>query len=431
MRQRAASVDTTLLGTVVALLLVSAEMVYSASFVVAHNEFKDDTYFLSRQLVWIVIGLVVMSVLSQIDYRVFRRWSLLILVFGLAGLVLVLVPGLGSSNYGSARWLRFASFLQIQPSEYSKLAIVLYMAHWLSLKGQRISEFSYSSLPFVILLGVVAGLVVVEPDFGTAVVIIMTALSIFWIAGANIVHFTVGLFLSAGVMSFVLMTAGYRANRVLAWLKPFDDIQGLGWHTVQTLTCIGSGGLTGLGLGASRQKFYWVPNAHTDAIFCVIGEELGMIGTVGLLVLFAIVAWRGLRIAFAAPDNYGRLVAAGITTMIVCQAWINMAVVTNTLPYTGITLPFVSFGGNSIVISMAGVGLLLSISRCGQEVATRRRLARVAAELKLQTQPNPSQPPPRAASGTAPPLPVATGLLGSSTSLRRERRSRHPRQDRD
>jgi cell division protein FtsW len=429
-RQRAASVDTILLGTVIALLLVSAEMVYSASFVVAHNEFNDDTFFLSRQLVWIVIGLVVMGALSRIDYRMFRRWSLLILVFGLIGLVLVLVPGLGSSNYGSARWLRFASFLQIQPSEYSKLAIVLYMAHWLSLKGQRISEFSYSSLPFVIILGVVAGLVVVEPDFGTAVVIILTALSIFWVAGANIVHFTVGLFLSAGVMSFVLMTAGYRANRVMAWLNPFDDMQGLGWHTVQTLTCIGSGGLTGLGLGASRQKFYWVPNAHTDAIFCVIGEELGLIGTVGLLALFAIVAWRGLRIAFTAPDNYGRLVAAGITTMIIWQAWINMAVVTNTLPYTGITLPFVSFGGSSILISMAGVGLLLSISRRSQEVATRKRLARVAAELELQTKLQAPLLPREAASGP-PPLPLAASLLESSTSLHRERRSRHRRRDRE
>lgn len=431
MRPRRASIDSILLGTVVVLLLVSAEMVYSASFVVAHNEFNDDTHFLLRQLMWIALGLLAMSVLAQLDYRELRRFSLPLLLLGIVGLVLVLAPSFGTSNYGAARWLKLGSLLQFQPSEYIKLAMVLYMADWLSRKGHRISEFSYSSLPFVIILGIIAGLVVVEPDFGTAVVIVLTAVSVFFVAGANLLHFVFGLMLSAAGMWAILTAAAYRMDRLQAWIDPWKDLQGLGWHTAQTLICIGSGGPTGLGLGASRQKFYWVPNAHTDAIFCVIGEELGLIGTVGVLALFVIIGWRGLRIALRAPDIYGRLIAAGITMMIVWQAWINIAVVTNTLPYTGITLPFVSFGGNSLVISLAGVGLLLSVSRRANAAAERRRPEREEGE-----EPGPATPrtarehAARQRAAPAEPLVLRVGELEEPISLRMERAPRFGRRGR-
>jgi cell division protein FtsW len=213
---------------------------------------------------------------------------------------------------------------------------------------------------------------VVEPDFGTTVVIGATAVSIFFVAGANLFHFVAGLgLLSAGFWA-VMISASYRLDRIAAFLDPWQDEQGTGWHTIQTLIALGSGGLSGLGLGASRQKHSWLVNAHTDAIMAILGEELGFIGTVAVLALFGVVIWRGLRIAYRASDAYGRLLAAGLTTMVFWQAAINLAVVTNTLPYTGVTLPFVSFGGSSTLVSLSAIGLLLSISHFRRTPIARR-----------------------------------------------------------
>jgi cell division protein FtsW len=361
--------DPMLLAAVGLLLSVGAFMVYSASLVVAYNELQDDTYFLIRQLTWIGIGLLAMAILARIDYRHWQRYSLIMLLIGIALLVLVLVPGYGTRSYGSARWIRPVPFFQVQPSELIKLAVVLYMADWLARKKGRVGDFFHSSLPFLIILSLICGLVVVEPDFGTTVVIAGTAVSIFFVAGANLLHFVAGLALMSGGLWFVMTQASYRMQRVVAWLDPWQDSQGAGWHTIQTLIALGSGGLAGLGLGASRQKHSWIPNAHTDAILAILGEELGLIGSLAVLTLFGIVIWRGLRIAYLAPDPFGRLLAAGLTTMLFWQAAINVAVVTNTVPYTGVTLPFLSFGGSSIIVSLAAVGLLLSIARYRSTVA--------------------------------------------------------------
>lgn len=363
MRSTRGSLDPVLIGAVVLLLTIGIFMVYSASLVVAFEQFRDDTYFLSRQLIWISIGLMAMFVLAQIDYRVWQRYSIAMLAVVIVLLVAVLIPGVGASSYGSARWLKPIPFIQLQPSELTKLVLVLYMADWLAGKGRRVTEFFTSSLPFLIILTVVCSLVAVEPDFGTTVVIALTAISLFFIAGANLLHFTAGLLASAAVGWVALTSAAYRIQRIEVWFDPWRDIQGSGWHTVQTLIALGSGGLTGLGLGASRQKHFWLVNAHTDAILAIVGEELGLIGTLAVIGLYGVFAWRGLRIAYRANDPYGRLLAAGLTTMIFWQAAINIAVVTNSTPYTGVTLPFVSFGGNSTVVSLAAVGLLLSIAR--------------------------------------------------------------------
>jgi cell division protein FtsW len=347
-------------------------MVYSASLVVAYNEFHDDTYFLIRQLIWIALGVVALAILARLDYHRWQRFSLLGLLIGIALLALVLIPELGVRSYGSARWIRVGPLFQLQPSELIKLALVMYMADWLARKGKRVGEFLSSSLPFTIILSVICGLVVVEPDFGTTVIIAATAISIFFIAGANILHFTPVVSLMVGGFWFVMTRAGYRNQRIDAWFDPWQDSQGAGWHTIQTLIALGSGGLTGLGLGASRQKHSWLVNAHTDAIMAIVGEELGLIGTLAVLILFGVLIWRGLRIAYRARDAYGRLLAAGLTTMIFWQAATNLAVVTNSAPYTGVTLPFVSFGGSSTVISLAAIGLLLSVSRHGPVAVLRR-----------------------------------------------------------
>jgi cell division protein FtsW len=338
-------------------------MVYSASLVVAYNEFHDDTYFLIRQLIWIALGVVALAILARLDYHRWQRFSLLGLLIGIALLALVLIPELGVRSYGSARWIRVGPLFQLQPSELIKLALVMYMADWLARKGKRVGEFLSSSLPFTIILSVICGLVVVEPDFGTTVIIAATAISIFFIAGANILHFTPVVSLMVGGFWFVMTRAGYRNQRIDAWFDPWQDSQGAGWHTIQTLIALGSGGLTGLGLGASRQKHSWLVNAHTDAIMAIVGEELGLVGCVGILALFGTLAWRGFLIAWRAPDAFARLFATGLTCMLTVQMLVNVAVVTNSLPYTGVTLPLVSFGGSSTVISLVAIGLLLNISR--------------------------------------------------------------------
>lgn len=363
--------DLILLAAVVLLLGIGASMVYSASLVVGYSALGDDTFFLVRQIVAIGIGLTAMVVLALIDYHRWQRYSALILLAGGVLLVIVLIPGIGGRAYGSSRWIRLP-FFQLQPSELIKPALVLYMAHWLASKGNKVREFKHCSLPFLIILGVLCTLVVIEPDFGTTVVIALTAVSIFFVAGANSMHFGAGVLLMSSIAYVVMTQAAYRNDRIRAWMQPFEDKQGVGWHTVQTLIALGSGGLTGLGIGASRQKHLWLANPHTDAILAVIGEEFGLLGTLTVMVLFGLIFWRGLLIAYRAGDAYGRLLAAGLTTMLFWQAAINVAVVTNAAPYTGVTLPFVSYGGTSTVVSLAAIGLLLSVARFRDRTGTRR-----------------------------------------------------------
>jgi len=356
--------DYWLMASTIALLVLGTLMVYSASFAVAHNEFNDDAYFLVRQLAWDVIGGGALLLVMRVNYPFWRKWSVPIMLLVIVLLVLVLVPGLGFRSYGAMRWIRLGPILQIQPSELAKLAIVLYLADWLSRRASIVADFFKGLLPFAIIVGLVAWLVEVQPDLGTTSIIVGTAACIFFVAGANLLH--IALLGSIGVSAAIALMAhlsGYQLDRIRAFLDPWSDVQGSGWHTAQGLIALGSGGPFGQGLGNGLQKFYWVPNAHTDAIFVIIGEELGFVGCVGVLCLFGILAWRGFLIAWRAPDPFGRLFATGLTCMLTLQALVNIAVTTNSLPYTGITLPFVSFGGSSTVISLVAVGLLLNISR--------------------------------------------------------------------
>jgi cell division protein FtsW len=399
--------DYLLLASTIALLVLGTLMVYSASFAVAHNEFNDDAYFLIRQIAWVAIGTVGMLGAMRVDYRRWRLLSLVIMVAVIGLLVLVLVPGLGFRSYGAVRWIKLGPFLQVQPSELVKLAIVLYLADWLARRGTLVGDFFKGLLPFAIIVGVVAALVEGQPDLGTTAIIVGTAACVFFVAGANITH--IFLIACGGVAAGVVLMAhmtGYRLERIRAFLDPWSDIQGAGWHTAQGLIALGSGGPFGHGLGNGLQKFYWVPNAHTDAIFVIIGEELGFIGCLGVLGLFAIIAWRGFVIAWQAGDPFARLFATGLTCMLTLQALVNIAVVTNSLPYTGITLPFVSFGGNSTVISLIAVGLLLNISRHprtmpveededdGPDVPEARQRVRVSALHRPPARAPPAARPP-------------------------------------
>jgi cell division protein FtsW len=355
--------DYLLLASTIALLVLGTLMVYSASFVVAHNEFNDDAYFLVRQLMWIAAGLVGLFIAAKIDYRRWRSLSLPIMFLCIGMLVLVLVPGIGASSYGAVRWIKLGP-VQIQPSEIAKLAVTLYLADWLARRGPIVGELLKGLLPFGIIVGIVAALVAVQPDLGTTAIIVAVAACVFFIGGANLWH--IALLGAGGVGAGLIVLAhlsGYQMERIRAFLDPWSDIQGSGWHTAQGLIALGSGGLFGSGLGNGLQKYYWVPNAHTDAIFAIIGEELGLVGCLAVLMLFGVVAWRGFLIAWRGPDAFARLFATGLTCMLTIQTLVNIAVVTNSLPYTGVTLPLVSFGGSSTVISLIAIGLLLNISR--------------------------------------------------------------------
>lgn len=377
--------DRLLLAAVVGLVVIGLLMVYSASFVIAHNEFGDDEYFLVRQLGWTAAGTLGMFLLARMDYHHWQKVSVILLVLTLAALVLVLVPGLGISAYGARRWLKLGPIAP-QASEFAKLALAIYLADWLARKGPRVRNLSYGTIPFAIIVSLVAVLVLLEPDLGTTILVVAMAVSVFFVGGANLLHFSLGLAGFALGMYWAVLTASYRSERLRVFLNPWADPQDSGWQTIQTLIALGSGGLTGIGLGMSRQKAYWVPNAHTDAIFAIIGEELGLVGTGTVLALFGVLAWRGMRAALLSPDLFGRLLATGLTAMLVWQALVNIAVVTNTIPYTGVPLPFISFGGSSLLVSLLSAGILLNISR----------YARAAPAPDPASEPPPPAPPPSA-----------------------------------
>jgi len=305
-----------------------------------------------------------MLVTMRIDYRYWRKLSLAGMVVILPLLVVVLKFGV--SAYGASRWLALGSFFQFQPSELTKLVLALYIADWLARKGNQVSTFWYGLAPFVILVGVLLGLVLLENDMGTAIIIAAIAVAMFFTAGANIGQFLLAM-LCGGLIFLKEALKGYRYYRITGFLDPFKDVTGINLQLYQGLLALGSGGWFGVGLGASRQKTGYLPFPFTDSIFPIIGEELGFIGCALIVILFLFLAFRGFRLARRTQDLYGALLATGITTWLIVQAIINIGANTATLPYTGVPLPFISFGGSSIVVSLAAVGILLNISRYIQE----------------------------------------------------------------
>jgi cell division protein FtsW len=370
--------DFAILACVALLVVLGLNMVYSASFVLAHNDptYGYDAYFLVQQAERAAVGLVLLVVLQNVDYHGLRHVSTLLLIVTLILLVVVLVSHFAHSAYGAQRWLKFGPLPQIEPSEIAKLALVVYFADWLSRRTSTIRNFTTGTLPFGMITSLVCALVILQPDLGTATVIALTSVFLYFVAGADPIHLLAGLL--AGIAAFVAVVfgAGYRSQRLAAFLDASNDPLGVGWNITQAQIALGSGGLFGLGLGASRQKYYYLPNAHTDAIFAVVGEELGLIGTLAVLALFCAFAYRGVRVAMRAPDAFGMLLATGITTGIVVQALVNVGVITATLPFTGIPLPFVSYGGSSLVISLAAVGVLLNVSRQGAPTVVGSTLSR-------------------------------------------------------
>ncbi len=354
--------DYALMGITFVLIAFGLVMLSSAGAVVGFQRFGSADYFLRRQLVNFALGLVAFLLCVRLDYHLFRRYAVPLLAVSVLLLLLVLIPGVGFSAGGAQRWISLGGFL-LQPSEFTKLTFLLYLAVLFEKRGKGIRDVSTGLLPFIVTLGVIAALILKQPDLGTVIILCLMSGVVYFAAGAPVVH-VFGLIVSAVAGLLLLVkVAPYRADRLMVFLNPQIDPQGKGYHINQALLAIGSGGIFGLGLGNSRQKYNYLPEVTSDSIFAVIAEELGFLLVAGLIAAFCFFLIRGLRIAHAAPDAFGRSVAVGITCGIVLQAFINMAALSGLLPLTGITLPFISAGGSSLLVSMAAVGILVNISR--------------------------------------------------------------------
>jgi cell division protein FtsW len=354
--------DTVLFGAVACLVAIGLVMIFSASSAQAYADTHDTAYYVKHQLIYLIVGLAVAAGAYHIDYRKLRSAAPYLLLLCLLGLIAVLVPHVGVVVNGARRWIG-AGFVSLQPSEFAKLGIVVYLAAALSARGDRITSLVKGLFPMCVPVVLAAMLVLVEPDMGTASLIVFTAFAMFFAAGARIEHLLMIVLVTVPPVVLTILTSPYKRARIFAFIDPWKDAQNTGFHIVQSLLALGSGGLMGVGLGESRAKFFYLPEQYTDFIFSILGEELGLVGTVAVIVLFILFAYRAIRIAVAAPDRFGFFLASGCTAMIVIQAFINIGVVTSSWPVTGVPLPFISFGGSSLIVCLVAVALILNVGR--------------------------------------------------------------------
>ncbi|GIP57796.1 stage V sporulation protein E [Paenibacillus woosongensis] len=354
--------DFWLLSSILGLLAIGIVMVYSAGSVLAFHDYGDSFYFVKRQLLFAVLGLVAMFFMMNFDFRHLRKYAKLGLLVCFVLLVIVLIPGIGVVRGGARSWLGISSF-GIQPSEFMKLGMILFLSYWLSKEDYKITIFTKGLLPPLGIMGLAFGLIMLQPDLGTGTVMMGASLLIVFTAGARIRHLA-GL-AAIGAVGFVglILAAPYRLQRITAFLDPWSDPLGAGYQIIQSLYAIGPGGLAGLGLGMSRQKYSYVPEPQTDFIFSILAEELGFIGGLLVLLLFLILVWRGMRVAMTVEDSFGSLLAVGIVGMVAVQVVINIGVVIGLMPVTGITLPLISYGGSSLTLMLTALGILLNLSR--------------------------------------------------------------------
>ena len=404
-RLRAGQPDYVILALVAALLVVGLITVYSSSFALGQLEYNDVTYFVVRQAVWAVLGLTAMVILMRTDYHILRQVSPYLMAIALIGLMAVLVPGIGVERNGSTRWIPLGPLPPAQPSEFAKLALIVYVAAWLTSPKLEVKSFAMGFVPFVLLVGLVAGLVMLEPDMGTTLIIVLAMVTLFFVAGGSLTHL-LALVLIGGVMGGLFILAGqYRVDRVFAFTSAEEDPAGRGFHILQLLIALGSGGIHGLGIGASRQKFFYVPGSHTDGVFAILGEETGFIGAVLVIALFAFLIYRGFRTVVNARDDFGALLTVGVISWIAYQTLVNIGGITRSIPLTGVPLPFLSYGGSALAALLAGIGIVLSVSRYGRDKGYLDRERRVLAPADRARSPvRGARRPARPASLSGPPV---------------------------
>ncbi|MUV36219.1 putative lipid II flippase FtsW [Lentibacillus sp. JNUCC-1] len=354
--------DYTLLSVIIFLLLIGIIMIFSASYVWAEYKYDDAFFYVKRQLLFIGAGVAAMFILMKIPYTLFKQYAKIILAACFVLLIIVLIPGIGMIRGGAQSWIGVGAF-SIQPSEFMKLGLIIFLASYLSTHQKKITSLKKGFLPSLLLVFVAFGLIMMQPDLGTGVVLVLTCMTMIFAAGARLGHFF-GLAI-LGVIGFLglIISAPYRISRITAFINPWEDPLGDGFQIIQSLYAIGPGSLLGVGIGNSLQKYFYLPEPQTDFIFSILGEELGFIGGTFVLFLFAVMFWRGIKIALEAPDTFGSFLALGIVSMLTLQVMINISVVIGLIPVTGITLPFLSYGGSSLTLTLCSVGILLNISR--------------------------------------------------------------------
>jgi cell division protein FtsW len=354
--------DTLLFFSVASLVAIGLVMIFSASSAVALVEHHDVAYYAKRQIVWLLVGLIIAYGVYRLDYHKLKRWAPYLLIFSILSLVAVLVPHVGFAVNGARRWIG-ASSVSFQPSEFAKLGLVVYLAAMLATRGERIVSLVKGLFPLCIPVVVMAVLVLKEPDMGTASLIVMIALAMFFAAGARIMHLFAILLATMPAVIVEVLASPYKRERIFAFLNPWKDPQNAGFHIVQSLLALGSGGIFGLGLGGSRAKFFYLPEQYTDFIFSILGEELGLIGALAVVILFIVFGYRAIKIAIASPDRFGFFLVIGCVSIVVIQAFVNIGVVTSSWPVTGVPLPFISFGGSSLIVNLVAVALIANVGR--------------------------------------------------------------------
>ena len=354
--------DVWLFGVAVALLSAGVVMVYSASAVVAADRFHDPYFFLKKQLFWALLGAGVLLAALRCDYRWLEKAMMPALIVAGVCLVLVLVPPIGQAINGTRRWIRLGP-VSFQPVELAKLALVVYLAAFLARKRGALEEFRTGTLPPLLVVGVLAGLVLLQPDLGNCMTLIVLTFALLYLAGSPIKHLAWVAAPALPLIVVAIWMAPYRMRRITAFVDPWADPRGGGFQIIQSWLALGNGGVLGQGIGASRQKLFYLPESHTDFIFAILGEELGFVGAVAIVALFAVLVWRGLRVGLRAPDAFGAYLALGITVLIATQTLLNLGVVTGLLPTKGLPLPFISFGGSALLMTMLATGMLLNISQ--------------------------------------------------------------------
>lgn len=354
--------DFVIITAILLLLAIGVIMVYSASAAFAYHKYGDPFYFAKRQLLFAALGVFFMFLISNIDPKKFNKWATPGLIICFVLLIVVLIPGVGILRNGARSWLGIGAF-SIQPSEFMKLAMIAFLAKMFSQPNYQIIKFRAGFMPGLLILGTAFGLIMLQPDLGTGTVLMGTGLALIFAAGARWKHLFGFMMLGVAGFAGLVLAAPYRMQRITAFLNPWQDALGAGYQLIQSLYAIGPGGLFGLGLGMSRQKHLYLPEPHTDFIFSILAEELGFLGAGTVIILFAVIVWRGVRVAIGAPDLFSSLVATGVTSMIMIQAVINIGVVSGAFPVTGITLPFLSYGGSSLTLTLLAVGILLNLSR--------------------------------------------------------------------
>ncbi|MGI6113954.1 MAG: stage V sporulation protein E [Mahellales bacterium] len=354
--------DYPVLFTTILLVSIGIVMIFSASYYYAFHRFGDYYYFFKRQLGWAGVGLVVMIFTMNFDYWRWEKYGKPLLLVSFIMLAALFIPGLGIETNDAVRWLGVGSF-RIQPSEVAKLSLIIYMAASMAKKKGAMATFTRGVLPYLIILIGLFGLIIKQPNLSTAGIIVMLGFILMFVGGTRLLHLFGLIVLGGAGAAYFITSAEYRLERFLSFTNPWNDPLDTGYQVIQSLYSLGSGGLFGTGLANSMQKYLYIPEPQTDFIFAIIGEELGFIGSVTVIILFMVLIWRGIKIAITAPDSFACFVATGITSMIALQVILNIAVVTSSIPPTGVPLPFITYGGSSLLITMASIGILLNISR--------------------------------------------------------------------